>query len=154
MPIYQFSASALIQAPPQVLYAIIADYQQGHPLILPKPPFVALEVEKGGIGAGTVFRAYMRLLGQRQTFRALVTEPEPGRVLVETTDTGYVTTFTVDPRADGRQAYVTIATQIAGRAGVFGSLEYRFVRWLLRPVYVKELDQLAAVAATRIKEES
>ena len=154
MTIYQFCASALIQAPPQVLYAIIADYKQGHPQILPKPPFVSLEVEKGGIGAGTVFRAYMRLLGQLQTFRALVTEPEPGRVLVETTDTGYVTTFTVDPRADGHRANVTIATQIARPAGMMGMLEYRVMAWLLRPTYVKELDQLAAVAATRIEEES
>lgn len=150
MPVYQFSASALIQAPPQILYAIIADYQQGHPQILPKPPFVSLEVERGGIGAGTVIRTHMRVLGQRQTFRALVTEPEPGRVLAETTDTGYLTTFTVDAHANGRQADVTIATQLARPAGVMGALEYRFMAWLLRPTYVKELDRLAAVAATAI----
>ena len=39
------SASALIQAPPQALYAIIADYEHGHPRILPRPPFVSLAVE-------------------------------------------------------------------------------------------------------------
>ncbi|MCB0210673.1 MAG: SRPBCC family protein [Anaerolineae bacterium] len=147
MTVYHLSASALIQAPPQKLYAIIADYQNGHPHILPKPPFVALAVEKGGIGSGTVFRAYMRVLGQLQSFRALVTEPEPGRVLVEITDNGYITTFTVDPRADGQQAYVTIATKITGRTGLLGMLEGRLITRMMRPVYDQELEKLAAFAA-------
>ena len=95
MAVYRFSSSALIHASPQDLYAIIADYQQGHPQILPKPPFVSLVVEQGGKGAGTVIRVQMRVLGQTQAFRAVVTEPEPGRILVETNDNGYVTTFSV-----------------------------------------------------------
>ena len=145
----RFSASALIHAPPQKIYAIIADYRQGHPQILPKPPFVSLAVEQGGIGSGTVIRVHIRVLGQLQMFRAVVTEPEPGRVLVETNDNGYVTTFTVEPRADGQDAYVTIATELTGRTGMLGALERWFVTRLLRPVYIKELEQLAAVVATR-----
>ena len=150
MTTHQFSASTLIQAPAQELYAIIADYHHGHPQILPKPPFVSLAVEQGGLGAGTVICVDMRVLGQLQTFRAVVTEPEPGRVLVETNDTGYVTTFTVEPRAGGQQAYVTIATEMNGRAGVLGILERWFVTRLMRPVYVKELAQLAAVAVRTV----
>lgn len=143
-----FSASALIHSPPQNLYAVIADYHQGHPQILPKPPFVSLTVERGGTGSGTVVRVQMRVLGRIQTFRSVVTEPEPGRVLVETNDNGYVTTFTVEPRANGKHAFVTIATQITtGRAGRVGALERWFVTRLLRPVYAKELKQLATVAA-------
>lgn len=149
MAAHRLSASALIQAPPQKLYAIIADYHQDHPQILPKPPFVSLVVEEGGTGTGTIIRVQMRVLGQNQTFRAVVTEPEPGRTLVETNDNGYITSFTVEPRANGQHAYVTIATEITGRAGVLGGLEQWFVTRLLRPVYVKELEQLAAVAATR-----
>ncbi len=147
MTAHRFSASALIPAPPQELYAIIVDYQHGHPQILPRPPFVSLAVEHGGRGAGTVIRVEMRVLGRLQTFRAVVSEPEPGRVLVETNDNGYVTTFTVEPRAGGEEAWVTIATEMTGRAGVLGSLERWFVTRLMRPVYVKELGQLAAVAA-------
>jgi len=149
MAAHRLSASALIYAPSQDLYAIIADYHQGHLQILPKPPFVSLAVEQGGTGSGTVIRVHMRVLGQLQMFRAVVTEPEPGRVLVETNDNGYVTTFTVEPRADGQDAYVTIATELTGRTGMLGALERWFVTRLLRPVYVKELEQLAAVAATR-----
>jgi len=148
MSTHQFSASALIQAPPQALYAIFADYHEGHPQILPKPPFVSLAVEQGGTGAGTVFRLQMRVLGQLQTLRGVVSEPDPGRVLAETYDNGYVTTFTVEPRGDGQQAYVTITTEITGRAGMLGALEAWLVARLLRPVYVKELGQLAAFVAT------
>lgn len=146
---YRFSASALIPAPAQDLYAIIADYHEGHPQILPKPPFVSLAVEQGGRGSGTVILVHMRVLGRLQSFRSVITEPEPGRVLVETNDNGYVTTFTVEPRADGQQAYVTIATEMPGRSGVLGALEHWLVTWLLRPVYAKELEQLAAVAIAR-----
>jgi hypothetical protein len=148
MSTHRISASALLQEPPQKLYAIIADYEHGHPAILPRPPFVSLEVEAGGQGHGTVIRVQMRVLGRPQSFRAVITEPEPGRVLVETNDNGYVTTFTVEPRRNGEASYVTIATEIQGRDGLLGALERWFVTHLLRPVYVRELENLAAVAAT------
>ena len=147
------SASAVIDAPPEKLYMLIADYVNGHPLILPRPPFVSLDVEQGGIGAGTVIVSGMRVLGRVQTFRATVTEPEPGRVLVETTDTGYITTFRVDPKPDGRSAEVTISTEIV-RSGVAAALERWFVTRLLRPVYVRELEQLAQVAGAGAPEVS
>ena len=146
---HRFSASALIHARPQDLYAIIADYHHGHLQIIPRPPFISLEVEQGGTGAGTVFRAQMRVLGQLQTFRGVVSEPEPGRVLAEVYDSGYVTTFAVEPRADGQHAYVTILTEIPGGNGIRGMLERWLAPRILRPVYVRELAQLAAVAGAR-----
>jgi hypothetical protein len=149
MATHQFSASALIHAPAQDIYAIFADYHEGHPHILPKPPFVSLTVEQGGTGAGTVIRLQMRMLGQLQTLRGVVSEPDPGRILAETYDNGYITSFTVEPRGDGQQSYVTIATELSGRAGVLGALEGWFVARLLRPVYVRELAQVAAFVAAR-----
>jgi hypothetical protein len=147
---HTISASALIPAPPDQVYSIIADYRDGHPHILPKPHFVGLVVEQGGVGAGTVIRFQMRLLGRLQTFRAAITEPEPGRVLVETDlQTGAVTTFAVEPRADARQAAVTITTTTTVREGLLGRLEARLATRLLRPIYVRELAQLADLAAQR-----
>jgi hypothetical protein len=140
------TASALIQAPARDVYAVIADYRELHPRILPKPPFVSLEVDEGGIGAGTTMRVYMRVLGQTQMFRSVVSEPEPGRVLVETNDNGYITTFTVEPRDGGQQAYVTIETDMSARTGIAGAMERWFVSRLMRPAYFKELDNLAEVA--------
>jgi hypothetical protein len=145
---HQISATARIPAPAPALYAIIADYQQGHPQIIPRPPFVSLTVEQGGSGAGTAIRFEIRVMGQLQTIRSLVSEPEPGRVLVETNDNGSVTTFTVDPRGDG-QAEVTIATEMGVRDGVAGAIERWMATRLLRPVYQRELAQLAEVATRR-----
>lgn len=146
---HRIVVSALIPAPAEQIYAIIADYHTGHPRILPKPYFVSMTVEAGGIGAGTVITFQMRLLGQLQTFHAAITEPEPGRVLVETNAArGVVTTFTVEPRDGGRRAQVTLTTDSTVHDGVLGAVEGWLAGQLLRPIYVKELAQLAAVAAT------
>lgn len=145
---HRISASALIHAPAAKVYNIIADYHNGHPYILPEPYFASLTVEQGGVGAGTVISFQMRLMGKLQTFHAAITEPEPGRVLVETnTDAGAVTSFTVDPRNDGQHAYVTITTDMKIPDGLFGAVQGWLTTRLLRPVYVKELAQLAAFAA-------
>ncbi|HEX9253565.1 MAG TPA: SRPBCC family protein [Ignavibacteriaceae bacterium] len=115
---YSFSVSALIQSAPKNVYGIIADYKNGHPKILPKPPFVSLVVEKGGVGEGSVLKVQMKVAGKLQTFKTVVTEPEPGHVLVETNDTGYITTFTVEPHDNGKNSYVTFTTEIPGNSGL------------------------------------
>ncbi len=145
---HTISASALIPAGPDQVYRIIADYRDGHPHILPRPYFVDLVIEQGGVGAGTVIRFQMRLLGRIQTFHAAITEPEPGRELQETDlNTGAVTTFTVEPRADAQQAMVTIATRTTVRQGLSGRLEAWLATRLLHPIYVRELAQLGAFVA-------
>lgn len=143
---HSFSVSALIPASPQSLYHLIADYRAGHPRILPKPYFISLEVEQGGYGAGTVINFRMKLMCRIQSFHAVITEPEPGRVLVETDlSAGVVTTFTVDPRVDGQQALVTITTTTNVPEGIFGKIQGWLSTRLLHPIYEKELDRLAAV---------
>src|SRR6476619_4413817 len=95
--IHVVTASARIASAPERVYAIIADYKNGHPRILPKQ-FLGLAVEQGGVGAGTVINFQMRAFGRIVTNRSAVTEPEPGRVLVETElgGKGIVTPFTVE----------------------------------------------------------
>lgn len=146
MATIRISVSARIDAPPKTLYDIIADYREGHPRILPRPPFVSLEVEEGGVGAGSVIRVQMRVMGRLDTFRATITEPDPGRVLVETNDNGYETTFTVIPEGGGERARVTLLTTKERRRGLLGALEARLAPRLLRPVYARELELLAAAA--------
>jgi hypothetical protein len=143
---YSFFASALIPAPAERVYRIISDYNQLHPLILPKPAFKALKVEQGGVGSGTVFWCEMLLMGTSQQFRATVSEPQPGSRLVETIENGTVTTFAVEPRNDGNDAFVTITTETSVRGGLLGRLEGWMTRNMLYPIYVKELEQLAVVA--------
>ncbi|HKQ88132.1 MAG TPA: SRPBCC family protein [Candidatus Acidoferrales bacterium] len=141
------SASARIPAPPVRVYGIIANYVDEHPRILP-PEFSDLAVEQGGTGAGTIIRFKMRVLGRTQNYRALVMEPEPGRVLVEKylEPDGTVTTFTVDPEADGAQSRVTFATAMLVKSGFAGKIE-RFVSTrVLRPIFIRELQLLSARA--------
>lgn len=141
------SASANIPARRERVYSLIANYRDGHPRILPGH-FSNLVVEQGGVGAGTVIRFQMSLWGKQQTFRAAVTEPEPGRVLVETDlDTnGAVTTFTINPGTAPADSIVTISTELPVRSGFPGWLERKLTTLLLRPIYLKELENLARVA--------
>lgn len=144
---HEISASALIGAPADKVYSIIADYRNGHPHILPKSAFESLTVEKGGVGAGTEISCTMKIAGRRQTFHAVITEPEPGRVLVETIPaSGSATTFTVEPRNDGAQAYVTITTRVTVRGGLLGSIEKFLTTRALQPIFEKELQLLNSFA--------
>jgi hypothetical protein len=146
---HRVTASKLINSSPERVYSLLADYHDGHQHILPNPPFVSFDVEEGGIGAGTVVRFKLRLLGRTQSFRAHVSEPEPGRRLVETNDDASVTTFTVESQDQGRRSLVAITTETRVRAGILGVIEGWLTTRLLLPVYRRELDQLEALAKER-----
>lgn len=147
---FRISAEGLVSAPAAVAYAVIADYREGHPRILPRPPFISLDVEHGGIGAGTIIRCQLKVLGRLRTFRAAISEPEPGRVLVEThLDSETVSTFTVESVGDG--ARVVIATEVPSRGGPLGWLERFLVKRALEPVYAREIELLGEVAGEEAK---
>ena len=141
------AATAVIPARRDRVYSLISNYNDGHQRILPKQ-FSNLTVEQGGVGAGTVIRFQMSVFGKKQTFRAAITEPEPGRILVETNlDTnGAVTTFTVNPGHAPADSNVTISTELPVRSGFLGRIERTISTLLLRPMYVQELQNLARVA--------
>lgn len=141
------SASAIIPARRQRVYSLIANYRDGHPRILPRQ-FSGLVVEQGGVGNGTVIRFQMSVLGSTRNFRAAISEPEPGRVLLENylEPQGIVTTFLVDPGTAPADSRVTISTEMPVRAGIPGFFERRLSTALLRSIYRKELENLARVA--------
>ena len=142
-------ASRRIPAPPQEVYAIIADYTEGHPHILPSAYFRNIEVEKGGVGAGTRIRFDMTVLGSTRTARADIEEPSPGRLLVERDVEGrFVTTFKVIPAREGRESDVTIMTELTTRGGILGVVERMASKTFLERVYRDELSRLAAYAAS------
>jgi len=143
------TSSAVIPAPPPIVYGIIADYHRGHPSILPPKYFQNLQVEYGGVGAGTRISFQMRSFGRIRRLHAHVTEPEPGRQLCETyPDTGMITTFTVDPEDAGRNSRVTIATRYT-KGGLAGWLERRLAPGFLRAVFAAELRELGVQARAR-----
>jgi hypothetical protein len=144
------SASADLDAPADRVYHAVADYREGHPRIIPKPPFVSLEVEEGGYGAGTVIRCAMKIGAMTSTFRAAVSEPQPGRRLVETDLAGGpVTTFTCEPLADGRTR-ATISTLLQRNGKKVGMLERWLIIRFLRKVYHEELRLLEVEAKREV----
>ena len=147
MPFIHASESLEIRAPSQVVYDIIADYRQGHPRILPPQYFGRLDVTAGGRGAGTKIRFEMKAFGRTTVSTATVTEPDPGRELHETLETGILTTFRVESlSADSSR--VTITTSYT-KPGLLGWVDRFLAPAYLRRVYKAELALLARMATVQ-----
>ena len=146
-------AAAVLEARPEDVYATIADYRQGHPNIIPKESLYDLQVEQGGYGAGTIIRFKARALGVERSFYQRVSEPEPGRVLVEqdiNSVHNVVTTFTVTPQEQGQKSHVEISHIENASPGLLqGFIESVVVPIIMPPVIRKELTLLEAVAQKR-----
>ena len=134
------AAERTIDAPADHVYRLISDFRQHHQHFLP-PQFSDFEVESGGVGEGTVHRFRMTLGGRTTGYRVHVTEPEPGRMLVESdASRRMLTTFTVDP-VPYRRTQVRIETRwyTDGFAGV---VERLIAPFMLARVYRRELRLL------------
>jgi uncharacterized protein YndB with AHSA1/START domain len=137
------SAERTIDAPAGQVYGHLADMHQ-HPNFLP-PAFSDFQVEEGGAGTGTVSRFAVTAGGRTRTYRMRVTEPDPGRVLVESdADSSLVTTFNVEPQ--GGKSLVRISTTWDGASGIGGFFERTFAPRAMRRIYLDELDRLNAYA--------
>ena len=131
------SAEGTIGAPAELVYAILADYRQHHPRILP-PAFSDLTVEQGGVG--TIIRFRLKVGGQTRAYHQRVDEPEPGRVLTETDlQTGALTTFAVTP--EGAASRVRIETRYEA-AGIRSFVERLLAPRMLQALYAEELARL------------
>src|SRR5580693_10424822 len=138
------SAEGTVDAPADTVYGYIADMREHHPRFLP-PAFSGFQVESGGVGAGTITRFTVNAGGHRRVYRMQVTEPEPGRVLVESdTNSSLVTTTTVTP--DGSASRVRISTTWDGAAGIGGFFERRFAPKVMQGIYADELERLNVYA--------
>ena len=150
MRTFQVSAGGRVDAPVSLVYAIIADYRHHHPRIVPPKYFTRLDVLQGGAGSGTRTRVEMRILGRTRVFEQVVSEPEPGRIVMESnTDGSGVTTFTVEPTGDA-STQVTIATEITMRPGLQGAVERLVASLLLPRIYKEELSRLAEYAESLV----
>lgn len=141
---YSASVTGALQVPAATAYMVIADYRTHHPRILPDS-FKSLDVVEGGVGAGTILDVVMEVAGRESRMRLHVTEPEPGKVLVERDEAGTVTTFTVTPQGPD-SCTVTIATTWVRAPGLKGWLDARIVPTVARRIYRDELKRLEAYA--------
>jgi ribosome-associated toxin RatA of RatAB toxin-antitoxin module len=143
-------ASHVINVRPDEVYAVISDYRVGHPAILPKPEFTELTVIKGGQGAGTELRVALEMYGQKFSYHQIVTEPEPGRTLVETDiETGQFSRFTFEPLNGGKQTKVTIFSEFPASNGIKGFMERLMQPSIVSRLYKKELRNLEQYMANR-----
>lgn len=135
--------TGVVEAPPARVHAILADYRDAHPRILPRPEFVSMRVLEGGVGAGTRAEIVMKVMGATSVLHVRVTEPEPGRVLrEEIEENGGVTTFTLTPEQGGAATRVTIATTWPRRPGLRSWVESKINPRVARGLYARELDLL------------
>lgn len=140
--------SAVIGAPTSKVYDIIADYQNGHPHIVPKKYFKSVEVESGGVGAGTIIRVATEFMGRQMHFRLLVEEPDQGKVISERDlKTGMVTYFIVKPGSNNSESVVTIKTEMPIATGLKGLIEKLTTTPVMRKIYRAELAQLNSFAS-------
>jgi hypothetical protein len=140
----RLSAERVLDAPADVVYHCIRDYQDHHrPGGFLPPAFTYFNVERGGIGAGTRITFTTKAGGGSQTRTQDVSEPEPGRVLVESGG-GDSTIFTVEPAGEGRARvrFDTVLT-LNGLMSLIGPL---VIPRVLKPIYEDELGRLEAHA--------
>jgi hypothetical protein len=134
--------SANVGASAANAYRMIADYRVGHTRIIPPRYYRDHRVEEGGYGAGTVIRYDLIAFGKTNHARARVTEPEPGRVLVETDlDMGAVTKFIIEPLGAAK-CRVTIMTDMPTRSGLLGVIERAVTRRFLERAAAAEIALL------------
>lgn len=141
------SESAPISASADLVYRLIAD--DAHRAKFLPDAISDFTVVEGGVGAGTV-HSFTVSAGKRQRpYVMVVSEPEPGRVLVETDrNSSLVTTFTVTPT--GGNCSVEIRTTWNGATGIGGFFERTFAPGALRKIYAEELAKLAAYAGSQV----
>jgi hypothetical protein len=140
------SHAAPVRAAASIVYSLIADYHAGHPRIVPPKHFKNLKVVKGGHAAGTEITFDMAAFGQVTAMHGVITEPEPGRVLVESYPaTGVVTTFRVEPSGDAA-CVVTISTDFPPKGGLAGFVERLLSPSFLRKLYAEEIGRIDRVA--------
>jgi hypothetical protein len=141
-------AEGRVAAPADRVYELIADFRGHHPKFLPSN-FSNFEIERGGVGAGTIALFTLTAGSRSRNFRMRVDEPDPGRVLTESdTTSSLVTTWTVTP--DGDQTRVRIETRWDGAPGVAGFFERLFAPAAMRRIYNDELRRLDRYAREQV----
>lgn len=143
------SCKRVMAAPSAAVYTCIADCQHHHAHFLP-PAFKSYRVERGGYGAGTVVSFVTTGLTKPQAFRAVIEEPEPGRVLIERDMlSAFATTWTLSPV--GVKCEVVVSTDFSTKSGLAGVIERLALPLLMRAVYADELKRLERYVLRQIE---
>jgi hypothetical protein len=133
------SAERLMDAPPDVVYHCIRDYERHHrPGGFLPPNFSDFVVERGGVGAGTIMSVTVSLGGRSRRMTHEVHEPEPGRRLIEG-GSRERTVFTVEPEGSGCRVRIETIVVASGLDGILTRL---LGGRLMVPLFQVELERL------------
>lgn len=141
-------AERVIDAPPEVVFAALADYNNRRPRML-TPAFSHYTVEQGGYGKGTVITYVLQAGGRERSYRMVVDEPQQSQLLVERdSHSSLVTRWFVHPLDEGQRSRVTVESEWEGGQGVGGVFERIFAPLGLRSMYHEMLATLARLTQT------
>lgn len=133
----------VVDASPDTVYNVLADYRGARPRILPPEHYLDYRVESGGTGAGTTFHYRLRAGGRERPYTMISSEPAPGRVITEQDSHSSLTsTWTLTPLGDGQRTRVQLATEWEGGSGIGGFFERTFAPSGLRRIYAELLNRL------------
>ena len=132
-------------AAPEAVFAALADYAGVRPKIL-APEFTDFEVLDGGVGAGTRIGYNLHATKKRvRAVEAVVTEPTPGRQLLEADSKSSLLVLWDVVAAAGGGSRVTVRVNWQGAGGIGGFFERRFAPAGIRRIYTAELARLQTV---------
>ena len=123
------------------MYPLIANYREHHHHILPSA-VSDYKVEEGGVGMGTRISFRVTVAGQTTLYLMTVSEPEPGRVLIESGEQ-VKTTFVVEPHGSGCRVRIESEFELPG---VMGAIQALFGPPVIRRLYRQELELLDGYA--------
>ncbi len=139
------NSERVINAAPQDVYAVLADYKKMRPRML-TDNFLDYKVEKGGHGDGTVVSYRLHAANRERPYKLRVDESVKNEVLTERdSNSSLVTTWALSPLRSGKQTKVRVSTEWEGAAGVGGFFERTFAPLGLRSIYASMLDSLAGL---------
>lgn len=139
------TSERVIDASPDKVYAILADYSEQRPRILTEN-FLDYRVEQGGKGDGTVISYRLQAAGRERTYRMQVEEFVKGQAILEKdSNSSLTTTWSIFPHDSGERSRVRIATEWDGSQGVGGFFERTFAPGGLQRIYDQMLNLLEAV---------
>jgi hypothetical protein len=137
-----------VAAPPQHVFACIADFATRRPRWLP-PNYSDLTVEHGGSGDGTLVRYRLKVGPRERLYHMQIREPEPGQtVLEEDTESSMRIRWSVTPR--GAESHVTVTGQWQGAGGIGGFMERMFAPGGFRHMLDDALARLAQYATSNV----
>ncbi|QIZ38318.1 SRPBCC family protein [Saccharopolyspora sp. ASAGF58] len=137
------SAERRTGASAEQVRTIIADYAQSRPKILTEH-YRDYAVVEGGTGAGTIATWKLQATSKRvRDVKAVVSEPESGKLVETDANSSMVTTWTVREENDG--CVVRIETTWEGAKGIGGFFERTFAPGGLKRIYARVLEKLDAL---------